>query len=332
MAGIGNSQLSVKICSLFSGGGGLDLGFAAAGFDPVLAVDHDPAATESYARNLCRTRVEIADLAGEGLRELAARAKGLGVRGVVGGPPCQGFSNGNVGRGLHDPRNQLIFRFSDFLKHANCRGELDFFLLENVAGIRSPRNYTLYQRLITALSAAGFIVGSHDVDAVDFGVPQRRRRVFLVGLNARRFRERRIRIAPLAEPFRTVRDAIGGLPEPQYYARNLSESDIPFHPNHWTMQPRSRRFSDGHFNRYRSFRRIEWDAPSPTVAYGNREIHVHPEGHRRLSVFEGMLLQGLPKRYVLKGNFSEQVTQLSNLVPPPMAQAAASAILEEIRG
>ena len=81
----------------------------------------------------------------------------------------------------------------------------------------------------------------------------------------------------------------------------------------------------------RSFRRLKWDQPSPTVAYGHREIHVHPSGRRRLSIYEAMLLQGFPDEFVLEGNLSAQVEQVSNAVPPPLARSLATAIKEALQ-
>jgi len=121
---------------------------------------------------------------------------------------------------------------------------------------------------------------------------------------------------------------IFNLPEPVFYKKNIKSGDIPYHPNHWTMMPRSKRFHDNSLmnNKSRSFRAISWDKPSPTIAYGNREIHIHPDKKRRLSIFESMLLQGFPKKFVLQGNLSQQVTQISNAVPPPMARKIAQVI------
>jgi len=80
----------------------------------------------------------------------------------------------------------------------------------------------------------------------------------------------------------------------------------------------------------RSFRRLDAGEPSPTVAYGHREIHVHPNGTRRLSIYEAMLLQGFPKKYVLLGPFSAQVEQVSNAVPPPLAYSLALAVRDSL--
>jgi DNA (cytosine-5)-methyltransferase 1 len=126
----------------------------------------------------------------------------------------------------------------------------------------------------------------------------------------------------------TVRAVIGSLPEPAFFARDLDKSAIPHHENHWTMRPVSKRFyrPGGADRAGRSFRRLKWDKPSPTVAYGHREVHVHPEGRRRLSIFEAMLLQGFPSDFVLEGTLSSQVEQVSNAIPPPLAQSLATAI------
>ena len=100
------------------------------------------------------------------------------------------------------------------------------------------------------------------------------------------------------------------------------------------MQPKSEKFRNGKLkageNRGRSFRVLSWDKPSWTVAYGHREIHIHPDGKRRLSVYEAMLLQGLPAWYRLTGNLSAQVQQVSDTVPRQLAAALARRIRQSV--
>lgn len=140
--------------------------------------------------------------------------------------------------------------------------------------------------------------------------------------------------ARLSQPTKKVEDVIRELPEPTYFARDLSPESIAFHANHWCMVPRSKKFfTPGALvpeKGGRSFRTLSWDKPSPTVAYGNREVHVHPDGKRRLSVFEAMLLQGFPREYVLRGNLSSQILQVSEAVPPPMAANIAQSIISDL--
>jgi DNA (cytosine-5)-methyltransferase 1 len=317
-----------SVLSLFSGAGGLDLGFKRAGFDIALAMDSAPAAVATINAN-SRSRVAIiADLSTVSAIEIVARLghhpSGALPRGIIGGPPCQGFSRGNARKDPKDPRNNLPFAYADLIGDLDSRIGIDFFVFENVIGILEQG--LLFERLKRAFESAGFQLSVAEIDAEDFGVPQRRRRLFVVGLNKCRLGVREFRFPRGRSASQTVRDTITGLPTPAFYSRKLKPKDIPHHPNHWTMVPKSSRFKEGRFNRWRSFRQLDWDSPSPTVAYGNREIHVHPDGKRRLSVFEAMLLQGFPKSYVLHGNFSEQVTQVSNAVPPPLAFALARSL------
>jgi DNA (cytosine-5)-methyltransferase 1 len=82
--------------------------------------------------------------------------------------------------------------------------------------------------------------------------------------------------------------------------------------------------------RGRSFRTLDWKQPSPTIAYGNNEVHVHPSGRRRLSVYEALLLQGFPPEYELLGTLSAQISQVSEAVPPPLSQAIATSIARDL--
>jgi DNA (cytosine-5)-methyltransferase 1 len=101
------------------------------------------------------------------------------------------------------------------------------------------------------------------------------------------------------------------------------------------MTPKSRNFhTPGALipgtSRGRSFRTLDWEQPSPTVAYGNREVHVHPDGRRRLSVYEALLLQGFPTTYELQGSLSDQVTQVSEAVPPPLGPAIGESVKQAL--
>jgi len=319
----------LPILSFFSGAGGLDLGFRQERFRVILALDNASAAVRTYNFNSKRKIAQTADLSNLPVKRLVAMIESTGAvpRGVIGGPPCQGFSRGNARSDPNDPRNVLPFKYAQILKALNTRYGIDFFVLENVMGLMTPKHLQRFEAILAAFGEAGFIVFHHTLNANTFGVPQNRPRLFIVGLNADKHKDATFTFPAGSEPEATVESAIHGLPKPAFFSRDISASDIPCHPNHWTMVPKSEKFtkssskSDG-----RSFRRLAWNEESPTVAYGNREIHVHPNGSRRLTVFEAMLLQGFPRTYRLIGNFSEQVTQISNAVPPPVARALAREI------
>lgn len=318
-----------SILSLFAGAGGLDLGFRQAGFRTLLAIDSDQAAIKTYNLNAkSKTAVSfnlMKNPAEAPLGELLSPDASQSI-GVVGGPPCQGFSRGNAFANQSDPRNRLPFRFAGVVEQLTEKRSLDFFVFENVPGIKSSRHSHRFKLLIARFQKAGFRVFEKEIECSTFGLPQIRRRLFLVGIN-HRFGE----LADFSFPEGngracTVRQAIGHLPAPVFREFGLKRKDIPYHPNHWTMPPVSKRFRLQSFNEGRSFRKLEWDQPSRTVAYGNREIHIHPSGKRRLTVLEAMLLQGFPETYVLLGNFCEQVNQVCNAVPPPVALAIAKAV------
>jgi DNA (cytosine-5)-methyltransferase 1 len=328
-------QLPIPIVSFFSGAGGLDLGFSREQFRVLLACDNSEPAVRTYNFNAKRETSHLIDLdtiKPASLFQMIDDQSADGVpQGVVGGPPCQGFSRGNAHADPKDPRNLLPFRYAEILAVLNKKYKLKFFVFENVLGLTNATHATRFRAIHRAFETAGFTIFHGEMDAQYFGVAQHRRRLFLVGLNHKLFPDTEFTFPTGSGKQKTIRDVIGGLPEPVYFERGLSASEIAYHPNHWTMQPRSKKLKGGASTDGRSFRKLDWDTVSPTVAYGNREIHVHPDGGRRLSVLEAMLLQGFPKSYQLTGNFSQQVTQVSNAVPPPVARALANQIKKVLR-
>jgi len=318
------------VVSLFSGAGGLDLGFKEAGFSVAVALDSSEAAIRTHKRNFPDTNSAVADLSllkAAGVVAHVEKHVPLGIPiGVIGGPPCQGFSRANTQSTADDPRNAYPALYLDIVRKLQHTYDVEFVVFENVLGIRDKKHAPVYEMLVARLDAIGFDVTEEELCALDFGVPQDRRRIVVRGL---RKGQGYASVAPRKRIGKqTVAEAIGLLTPPVFFARNLDPSVFPEHPNHWTMQPKSSRFlepdeitEDG-----RSFKRLRWNESSPTIAFGHREIHVHPSGTRRLSIFEAMRLQGFPDRFVLEGNLSEQVEQVSNAVPPPLARSVARAI------
>ena len=342
--GIANSTIDADhwpILSLFSGSGGLDLGFENAGFRPLLAIDASPAAIATYERNHPGTATETMDLSEvepEFVLDLWDGVTG-GTRpaGIIGGPPCQGFSTSNVRQSDSDPRRKLLHNYASIIKTFAERYAPDFFVLENVPGLNYTRHRPVLAEFKEIAVAAGFTVpgaGGIFLDAGKFGVPQRRKRLVMVGINAKRYPGTEL-AAPKGhcDP-PSVASAIAGLPEPVYCGNGLGPDAIPHHRNHIAMVPRSPKFTDGSLSRGNgkglSFKVLAWDSPSYTVAYGHNEIHVHPDCHRRLSVYEAMLLQGFPSSYELVGTFTEQVRLVSDAVPPPMAEGIARSIIQTL--
>ncbi|WP_296739707.1 DNA cytosine methyltransferase [Mesorhizobium sp.] len=324
-----------KIVSLFSGAGGLDHGFKAAGFKISAAFDLSPAAILTHKRNFPRSTSIAGDLrllkpAGVAAVVRASIPDGDRI-GIIGGPPCQGFSRANTTAEAADPRNKLPALYIEIVRELQKFFEVEFVVFENVLGMRDKKHADAYKGLLSGLRNRGFEITEKELCATEFGVPQTRKRIILsamrkgMGYGAIRPRRRKGKS--------NVKEAISDLPPPIYFARDLTAENIPFHPNHWTMNPVSPRFgSDMRSNGGRCFKRLDWNKPSPTIAFGHREIHVHPNGLRRLSIFEAMRLQGFPDDFVLEGNLSEQVEQISNAVPPPVAKSVANAIRRTLAG
>lgn len=323
------------LLSLFCGAGGLDLGFEQAGQVIGLAFDKKQDSVLSYNHNRPEPHhghcVDVSALTLERLDELWGGE--FTPDGVIGGPPCQSFSQANRSITEADPRHQLPLTYAQLLKRLNARNPVKFFVMENVKGLRSGLHRHRLVEFKKALEDAGFHVSEELLDASDYGTPQRRERLFIVGLN-------RILFGPVTwnapnkspenERAPAVETVLRHLPEPAHFSKNADPDRFPHHRNHWCMAPKSPKFGSGELragnSSYRSFKTLAWNKPSITVAYGHREVHVHPDCHRRLSVYEALRLQGFPHNYELLGSLSSQIDQVSEAVPPPMAQAVAGSI------
>jgi len=325
-----------QIVSLFSGAGGLDWGFHQEGFDIPLAIDVSAAAIRTHRKNFSNTHslaADLIELGPKGVLDLVKKQIPVKTRiGIIGGPPCQGFSRANTSARSDDPRNQLPSLYLDIVRQLKKHYSVEFVVFENVLGIRDKKHAATYHSILSGLDELGFNVSEKELCSLDFGVPQNRRRIVLSAMRKRRGYSK---VLPQKSPgVFTVRQAIGSLASPAFFARDLDPAEIPVHRNHWTMQPKSPRFLNPGEPRGegRSFKQLSWDKPSPTIAFGHREIHVHPSGTRRLSIYEAMLLQGFPNEFILEGNLSEQVAQVSNAVPPPLARSIAVAVKLALSG
>ena len=303
----------------------------------MLAIDINPIAVETYQSNNPGTTAVPMDLSSTPPPDIAnlweTHSGGIAPVGIIGGPPCQGYSPSNVHQSDDDPRRRLLFNYVDIVANFKERFGIDFFVLENVPGLLNRRHRGLFIEFKEQCDDAGFEVTDEKLDAGTFGIAQHRERLVVVGINRKRYPLTKLQLTSGNHVPLNVSDVLRGLPEPTYCAKGLDLSAIPYHRNHVAMVPKSRKFTDGSLMRQNSrglsFKVLAWEAPSYTVAYGHNEMHVHPERHRRLSIYEAMLLQGFPRHgYYLHGNFTEQVQLISNAVPPPLGEGIANAIAE----
>lgn len=215
--GIGNHLPGETFVDLFAGAGGLSLGLGMAGFDCVLAVDKEEYICDTHQQNFPDTRVEELDLSEpDAPATIINMLEEMGtlddVDLVVGGPPCQGYSHANE-RNPDDPRNALVQHFQDCIEELNP----DAFLMENVTGLKTMQNGDLFDKVKQEFRDIGFNIEWDTLRAEEFGVPQKRRRIFIAGT-----KDNTTDLLP-AEPLFsdsdatkppviTVGDAIGDLP------------------------------------------------------------------------------------------------------------------------
>jgi DNA (cytosine-5)-methyltransferase 1 len=341
---------------LFCGAGGLSLGFEQAGFEVVAAIDSNPVNTSTYSRNFQYTKVICADIAHLSGNEIRS-ACGISARRVdvvFGGPPCQGFSM--IGkRNVSDPRNTLISEFCRLVAELKPR----YFVMENVAGLMHGASRAVLDRALETLLETGYswVSPIETLDAQNFGVPQRRKRVFVMGFCAGE--------APPAyptprKPGVTVWDAIsdlrdlagrnklfstdafsGRLGAPTAYSLRLRAKAQPTHltgcllcrhRNDVTL--RFRRTRPGKTERISRFARLKRDAVSPTLRAGTPPSHgsftaarpIHPTQPRCITVREAARLHSFPDWFQFHGTQWHGFQQVGNSVPPGLARAVARSV------
>lgn len=197
------------VLDLFCGAGGFSLGSELAGFQSVLGVDIDPQLQSGYKRNFPRTRAVQADLRDLGATEWRGLLSGHRPDGVIGGPPCQGFST--IGRrNADDPRNDLI---QTFIRHVNTVYPR-FFVMENVEGILLGDNASVIPKALEGLRCEYDVLPPFVVNAADHGAPTSRRRVVLVGYLPSEVDPLALEDFQVTAPPVRVSDAISDLPSP----------------------------------------------------------------------------------------------------------------------
>ena len=292
----------MNIVSLFSGAGGLDLGIIQAGNNVIWANDIDSDAVATYRANIGDHIVQD-DIRHIRIDDIPA------CDAVIGGFPCQGFSVANLRRAVDDERNTLYHFFCDVV---GAKQPL-YFIAENVKGILSLGNGEVIRMILDNFESLGYHVELHKVNMADYGVPQVRQRVVIVGertdIHQRvlfHFPEPTHGKDGHPQPWVSIREAIDHFPDPD------TPNDMPNH------------VYSGYKVVYRNFtahRQTDPDKPSPTIlARGNGKGGVcaipHYNGQRRLSVRESAAVQTFPDDFVFHGSRTAGYRQIGNAVPP----------------
>lgn len=302
----------MKVVSLFSGAGGLDLGFIKAGHQIIWANDNFPDAVKTYRKNI-GDHIICEDISKIPSDEIPVHDI------LIGGFPCQGFSVANTSRGEGDERNKLYLELLRILVDKQPK----FFLAENVKGILSFMQGKVFEMIIADFEKAGYKVKYKVLNAANFGVPQRRERVIILGV-----RDDINFVIEHPEPTHgdasnlfcnkkswvSIGDALKNIPEPEEEHNLINHTYSKFKLK---------------FNGYLGNRAIDPNKPAPTVtARGDEKGGVvvlhHPNNHRRMSVRELALTQSFPIDFIFEGNNSSAYRQIGNAVPPMLAFAIAS--------
>jgi len=299
----------MKIVSLFSGAGGLDLGLVKAGHCVVWANDIDANAVETYRRNI-GTHIVCADIKNVKMKDIPD-----GVDVVVGGFPCQGFSQANLLRDVDDDRN-VLYRF--FRKVVSAK-KPKFFIAENVKGILSLGGGSAMKKILSDFKRAGYVLDVHLVNMADYGVPQHRQRVIIIGQrkdlgDAMRFHFPLPTHAKSGEgglrPWRVIREELDRFPDPD------GPNEFPNHV--YSAYKLAYRNFTGH-------RPTSPDKPCPTIlARGNGGGGVcaipHYNGKRRLTIRESAAIQTFPDDFEFVGAMNSCYRQIGNAVPVRFAE------------
>lgn len=326
----------MKIVSLFAGAGGLDLGFHKAGFKTIWANEYDKSIWETFSHNFPNTNLEKRSI----VKVMSSEVPDC--VGIIGGPPCQSWSEAGAGRGINDTRGQLFYDYIRVLKDK----EPLFFLAENVSGILSARHKDAFQNILAEFKALNYNVSYYLLNANNFGVPQDRKRVIIVGYHKKMNK----RFYPPYEtrPKPVLKDAIWDLrlAKAAKDKNYTNGNDNLTAPNHEYM-------NGGFSTIFMSRNRVRsWDEPSFTIQAGGRHAPIHPQApkmifieqnkrifvpgkehiYRRLTVRECARIQTFPDNFLfIYNNIADGYKMVGNAVPVEFAKQLASVIYKDVK-
>lgn len=353
------NKSEVLACDLFAGAGGFSLGAQLAGVTVAAAIEWDKHACATYRTNLITARKSSTRLFEDDITELDPRdvrkEAGFANSGcdiLLGGPPCQGFSTHRINdAGVGDPRNDLLLRYFEYVRILRPT----FFLVENVPGLLWPRHKKYLEAFYSLAEAANYAVLAPTIlNARDYGVPQSRRRVFILGYD-----RKKLAAPPLWPPSPThaAPESETSLPEwlpaSTVFRRKAPKSDpndvhmqhgkvlidafkrtplnggsrsasgriLPCHKNH-----------DGHKDVYG---RIDPSKPAPTMTTAcinpSKGRFVHPTDHHGITVRQAARIQTFPDDFVFHGGLIASGEQIGNAVPVELARLLVSHLKRQIK-
>ena len=324
----------MDLISLFSGCGGLDLGFERAGFNIVVANEYDPTIWDTFKANHPKTKLIEGDI-----RKIREGDFPNNIDGIIGGPPCQSWSEAGAQRGIDDLRGQLFYEYIRILKSKRPK----FFLAENVSGMLLGRHSEAVNNIISMFKDCGYNVSVTLVNAKDYGVPQERKRVFYIGFRNDLNIDFKFPKGSTEDNSTklTLRDTIWDLQFSAVPAGNKNyHNPAAINNNEY--------FTGAYSPIFMSRNRVKsWDEQAFTVQASGRQCQLHPQApkmkfieqnkrefvkgkehlYRRMTIREIARIQGFPDTFKFIYDYTDNAYKMiGNAVPVNLAYEVAVAI------
>lgn len=342
------SDRKLNAIDLFSGAGGLHMGFEKAGYSIKLCIDNDALVERTHRRNFPDIPMINRDIQEVSAEEIGSYLDGETLDVVIGGPPCQGFST--IGkrsssdpekRAKHDPRNELVLTYASLIKELHPK----VIVMENVKGILTMQKGAYLKNVMSQLKEAGYSADYKLINMADYGVPEIRLRVIIIG--------NRVGL-PVEFPspdhsetgenglpvWNNCWDAIkdleeyGDIPEFNHVALKHTPKNI----ERYKLIPEGGRLPEDALppelyrkNFGNTFKRLSRGKPALTMVPGNDAFPIHPTLHRSLTVREAARIQTFPDSMIFEGNRRQQGHQVGNAVPPLFSEKLALFIKQQIQ-
>lgn len=349
-----------KMIDLFAGVGGLSLGFEQCGFEVVLANEYDQSIAQAYIKNRNNPNMIVADITKLPIHETFGKYRGM-VDLVVGGPPCQGYSQKGQRKTINDPRNFLFKYFVEVVKEVNPR----YFVMENVPNLLTSENGYFKNELTLMFTTLGYTINAQVLCAADYGVPQNRNRAVIIG---KRETTEPVEMPAKSSVHTSIWDAISDLS----YLKSGEGTDISEYRNepNSEYQKQMRIGSSVLYNHIATnhskialerlalippkggkeylppehltksiysgtWERMDADDISVTITTRfdtpSSGKFTHPYLDRAITVREAARIQSFPDTFRFFGTKTSQMKQVGNAVPPMLSNAIAKAIIADMR-
>jgi DNA (cytosine-5)-methyltransferase 1 len=329
----GNSKSKLNVVSLFTGAGGMDIGFKEAGFNCIFASDIMPQAETTFNFNFPKTpfiKKDVRLFSNEEIEKLIRKNK---IDVIIGGPPCQGFSNmGN--KNSSDPRNYLFENYVRIVETIQPK----CFLFENVKGLFTMFEGRFFDKVVNAFLEIDYNISYSLIDSSKYGVPQKRERIIIFGTKINRpfkFPKPNNKDFGRIKAYKNVGDAINDLIKlenryPNHVPLNHNEIVIRRYelipeggklpkPEDLPIEIRRKNFGN-------TYTRLHRNEVSSTIVPGNNALPVHPILNRSLTAREAARIQSFPDYFIFRGDRRSQCILVGNAVPPLLAAKLAESV------